>query len=113
MLNFHVAPSSSPSRKQQATALIQAMEECLEQNRHSGANPSALRRMQELASELQAFGGPFGEKPGSIAAWAETLWSPRKHSRWNTVVESGADRVRQFMLHDLVSLRSLNDQMQD
>ncbi len=89
------------------------MEQCLEQNSSCGSNPDALRRMQGLASDLHGFVGPFGEKPGSISGWAEIYWSPRKHNRWDTVAESGADRIRHSMLHDLVSLRSLNYQMQD
>ena len=113
MTNINFAPSSSLSRKQQAAALIQALQECLERNNSAGPNPEALRQVQDLARELHHMNGPFGEKPGSISGWAELFWSHYKHARWDTVAESGADRIRQFMLHDLSSMRSLNRQMLD
>ncbi len=113
MSDITLAPSSSPSQKQRAATLIDSLERCLEENNSCGPNPHALRQVQDIAGELHRMGGPFGEKPGSITGWAELLWSHRKHARWDTVAESGADRIRQFMLHDLFSLRSLNHQMRD
>lgn len=105
--------SSPSSRKQQAAAIIQAIEQCLNENDCAGYNPAALRRMQGLIRDLQYVGGPFGEKPGSIEHWSEVFWSQRKHARWDTAFESGADRVRQNIRQDLGSLRSLNRQMQE
>jgi hypothetical protein len=98
------SPNVPASAKEQAHALYLEMESCFEANLAGGTNPHALNQLQTLALHLKWTSSLFSEKAASFAHWAEVLYSPRKHSRWNTACESGQERVAHFMRCDLASI---------
>jgi hypothetical protein len=90
---------------QQAHALYLELEQCLEGNPGGGSNPEALHKMQSLGLHLKWTSGIFAEKVGSLLGWAAILYSPRKHVRWNSPYQSGAEAVAHHMRCDLASIR--------
>jgi hypothetical protein len=101
------------SKKHQAESLYLQMEETLEANPCGGSKPDALHRIQNLVLHLKWTSSLFSEKAGSFAIWAEILYSPRKHVRWNTPHQSGATAIAHFMRCNLVSISDILNRMKD
>jgi hypothetical protein len=89
------------------------MEQCLQANSWGGSNPDALRQMQTLGLHLKWTSSLLGEKAGSLVHWAEILYSPRRHARWTSAYQSGAEAVAHFMRCNLVSIKTIIDRMSD
>lgn len=96
----------------QADDLYREFENCLLTNPGGGLNLDALRTMKSLGWRLKRFSGALDEKVDSLLGWAEILYSSRKHARWDTHYETGAQKVAHFMRCDLASLRIIIDRLQ-
>ena len=51
------------------------------------------------------------EKTDSFLCWAEILYSARKHQRWSSSDQGGAETVAHFVRADLVSLEQCIDRI--
>jgi hypothetical protein len=49
--------------------------------------------MQYVGLQLTRTSGLFEEKVGSLIIWANIHYSPRKHARWDTPYQSGAEAI--------------------
>ena len=69
------------------------------------ANERALSEFNNLTRDLMAtLDHPSGrQRLQTIGLWAEILYSTRRHRRW----ERGIAQIRQAIVDDLVSIRSL------
>jgi hypothetical protein len=92
---------------QQAHNLCRQLEQCLAANPGGRFNPEALRDMRSAGLQLMKTSGLFEEKVGSLLIWANILYSPRKHARWDTPYQSGAEAIAHFMRCDLSSIKTI------
>jgi hypothetical protein len=53
------------------------------------------------------------EKTDSFLCWAEILYSARKHQRWSSSDQGGAEAIAHFVRADLVSLEQCIDRIPD
>ena len=80
-----------------------AIIEALNSHVYGCKNTEALREITKLADDaLYAadFNGYVSERAGSIKHYAGVLYSERKHAALAQDNQTGAERVRQFILND-------------
>ena len=103
--------STSPHRfvsvTDEAAAIRQELETCLQQSPGGGPNPEAVREIERLCLQLKSISGAFAEKASGFAGWSRILYSPGKHIRWSNPYQSGAQRIVYFMRCDLASMDSI------
>jgi hypothetical protein len=86
---------------------VEEMERVIDEYPGGGSNPEAMRRLKDAAFSMEGLSAYGEEKLGSIEGNATILYSPRRHQRWDASGVSGTDRIRSFILADLMALRRL------
>ena len=100
-------PTDHVSPQERAEALCLQLEQCLENHPGGGSDLGALHEMQSLGQQLKWISSLFAEKVGSLLGWADILYSPRKHARWNSSYQSGAEAVAHYMRCNLASIKTI------
>jgi hypothetical protein len=95
------------STNQHAHNLCLRLEQCLAANPGGGSNPEALLEMRSAGLQLTRTSGLFEEKVSSLLIWADILYSPRKHARWSSPYQSGAEAIAHFIRCDLASIKTI------
>lgn len=97
---------TSPEKLQEVAAKAK---NAIQTNSHGWKNEDALREMRTLCSEMRFHAGVdayASEKIVGLLSSAEILYSSRKHQKYDTPNESGADRVKFFCYSYASSIES-------
>ena len=74
----------------------------------------SLHQFQRAVAALRAIpemSGPFRAKAASAAGWAALLFSSWRHQKYDRAGVSGAARIREFIMRDLVAARHIHSAM--
>jgi hypothetical protein len=102
--NFTAKSAACLSDQQQCQTLYLQLRQCIDANSSGGSNPDALNRIRAIGLDLKRTYSLFSEKVDSLICWAEILYSPRRHTRWNSSYQSGVEAIAHFMRCDLGSI---------
>jgi len=103
------------STTSQTRALVQfdLLEARFEENSSGGPYGEILQELRQIGQNLKHLSPITVEKTDSFLSWAEVLYSARKHQRWSSPYQGGAEAVAHFMRVDLISLKQCIDRIPD